>query len=295
MFDVISTDYPISHSFVVVFVQIRGMGGTNTHPTAVEVKTRIRLLLMGASPAVAAGSRSQPSTSGASVAMEEESPAYLSAGALEDLRDEEVVEESPEHDMTDITQLLEEAQARPGPPAGHSQTAAWSEFSREGLAYVAGYLAYKCRSIDCSLGTMSSQCTPGQAGPSCGWLERLSRGGLYVPSQQWLEQVVAFDVVFCTMHHPDIDREPGVIRRLQESLEAKFPRVDQRVVRKYAVTRSHLRMRHLQRELKERRDAPADPEAKGKRGPKDSAKDVPGRNAQGVPDRNAKRMRMLAR
>ena len=229
------------------------MAGSNDNPSPVELKARIRLLLMGASPAVAAGSRSQPSTSGASVAMEEESPIYLSATVLDDLRDEEAATDAPPTDVgeKEIGQLLKEAQSR-GQPAGH-RAAADSEFSREGLAYVVGYLAHKLRDVDSSLGTVSSQCTPGRLGPDYAWLERLSHGGLYVPSPQWLQQVQDFDVVFCAMHGADIDRRPGVIKRLREDLEVKYPRIDPRVVRKYAVTRTHLRLRLLQRKLTEQR------------------------------------------
>ena len=114
---------------------------------------------------------------------------------------------------------------------------------------------------------MSSRGPSGEAGPDCQWLERLSRGGLYLPSPQWLQQVEAFDVVFCAMHGNNIDRGPGVIRRIREDLDHKFPRIDSWVVRKYAVTRTHHRPRHLQHRLSEaRRD-----------------------------ERNAKRMRMYAR
>ena len=241
------------------------MGGTNINPTPAEFKTRVRLLLMGASQAVAAGSRSRPSTSGTSVAMEEDSPAYLSAEVLQDLADQEATTDAPEEGLQDIGRLLEAAQAQQE-STGHVQTTG-SEFSREGLAYVAGYLAYKLRSVDSSLGTVSSQCPPGGAGPDCTWLGELSRGGLYMPSPKWLQQVQAFDVVFCVMHAGDIDRGPGVIRRLRESLEMKYPHVDPRVVKKFAVTRTHLRLKHIQRKLA----------------------------ASHKEDRNAKRMRMYRR
>ncbi|KAF0305880.1 Transposable element P transposase [Amphibalanus amphitrite] len=189
---------------------------------------------------------SRPSTSGASVAMEEDSPVYLSTRPLRELGDAEEPAEPPDADLQDIGRLLEAAEAQQGGTLDSFETAD-SEFSREGLAYVAGYLAYKLRSVDSSLGTVSSQCTPGGAGPDCEWLFELSRGGLYLPSAEWLEQVKAFDVVFCAMHAKNIDRAPGVIRRLRAALELKYPNVDARVVKKYAVTRTHLRVKLIQR------------------------------------------------
>ena len=80
----------------------------------------------------------------------------------------------------------------------------------------------------------------------------------------------AFEVLFCAMHGADIDRAPRVIGRLQGYLESKYTNLDVRVVLKYAVSRTHLRLRDLQRRLVESRG-----------------------DAQSV--RNPKRMRMLAR
>ena len=153
------------------------MGGTNINPTPPEFKTRDRLILLGAAPAVAAGSRSWPSTSGASVAMED-SPVYLSTRPLRERGDAEEPAESPDADLRDIGRLLEAAATRHSWTLDSSETAD-SEFSREGLAYVAGYLACKLRSVDSSLGAVSSQWPPGGVGSECEWLFELSRGGLY--------------------------------------------------------------------------------------------------------------------
>ena len=85
-----------------VHLQIRGMGAANTHPTAVEAKTRIRLLLMGASPSVAAGFHDRPQAEGASVLLEEEVPSYLSASTLQLDPLTDAVE-----DIDDITNMCE--------------------------------------------------------------------------------------------------------------------------------------------------------------------------------------------
>ena len=133
------------------------------HATGVE-DFRVRLLLLGAAPAVAAGSRSWPSTSGASVAMEEDSPVFLSTRPLRELGDAEEPAESPDADLQGIGRLLEAAAARQGGTLDSSEKFSRnSEFSRKGQAYV----AYKLRSVDSSLGTVSSQCPAGGAGPDC--------------------------------------------------------------------------------------------------------------------------------
>ena len=47
------------------------------------------------------------------------------------------------------------------------------------------------------------------------------------------------------MHAKNIDRGPG-IRRLRTALELKYPNVDARVVKKYAVTRTHIQVKLIQ-------------------------------------------------
>ena len=261
------------------------MCGSNNNPTAVETKTRIRLLMMGASPAVAAGSRAKPSASGASVTMEEDSPSYLSASAQpsasgasgakgEDSSclsanalgfDEQAVADDPDSDVSEICSLLEEAKAakRSSAVAGPSTSAGprgpasvprrQLRYNRESLVYVAGYLAHKCRDLDNSLGmvTPPGGGQPDLSRPELAWTLRLSRGGLTVPSKSWQDQVEQFEVLFSLMHgDEDMDREPGVVRRLLEHLQEKCPELDKRILKKYAVTRTHMRIRDLERERK---------------------------------------------
>ncbi|KAF0297726.1 hypothetical protein FJT64_004843 [Amphibalanus amphitrite] len=250
------------------------MCGSNNNPTPVEMKIRIRLLMMGASPAVAAGTRHKPSATGASVTMEEDSPSYLSASALG--IDEEVTADDPDSDVSEICSLLDEAaraadrtaarsssvagpsaSARPGDAVPADVRGRQLRYGREALVYVAGYLAHKCKDLDASLGKVIP---PGSGGaelgfnrPELAWTLRVSRGGLTLPSECWQQQVEQFEVLFSLMHGDlDIDREPGVVRRLWEMLQDKYPHLDKRVLKKYAVTRTHMRIRDLERDRKAR-------------------------------------------
>ena len=119
--------------------------------------------------------------------------------------------------------------------------------------YVAGYLAHKCRDLDTSLGGVAppDDAEPDPSRPELAWTLRLSHGGLTVPSAGWLQLVEQFEVQFCLMHgESGIDHEPGVVRRLLESLRIKYPRLDQRILKKYAVTRTHMRIREIERHRK---------------------------------------------
>ena len=264
--------------------QLRGLGAANTNPTAVKAKNRLRLLLMGAAPLVAAATHDRPGDSGASVPMEEREPSYLSAEALARLDREEPVRpkvpEAPEVSDADVDRLLDQAEdadpreppeaarplapplavaARPlAPPEGMDDSddddadepaaaPAIASLSRQGLAYVAGYVAAKCAAVDKTLGRVTSEASAVPRDGRYAWLDAVSRGGLTVPSQRWLGQVEELEVTFVAIHRGGIDRGPGVVRRLAADAALKFPELDSRVLKKYAMTRTQLRAREVQR------------------------------------------------
>ncbi|KAF0313967.1 Transposable element P transposase [Amphibalanus amphitrite] len=173
------------------FSQLRGMGAANTNPTAVEAKNRLRLLLIGAAPTVAAATHDDPRESGASVLLEEKEPTYLSATTL-DLDHEPPVEpEVPDADVTAVENLVTARQPCPGPAASAgaapppaslpSGATGVASLSRQALAYVAGYVAAKCATVDSTLGKITSDASEVPRDERYAWIDTLSRGGLTVP------------------------------------------------------------------------------------------------------------------
>ncbi|KAF0298488.1 Transposable element P transposase [Amphibalanus amphitrite] len=244
------------------FSQLRGMGAANTNPTAVEAKNRLRLLLIGAAPTVAAATHDDPRESGASVLLEEKEPTYLSATTL-DLDHEPPVEpEVPDADVTAVENLVTARQPCPGPAASAgaapppaslpSGATGVASLSRQALAYVAGYVAAKCATVDSTLGKITSDASEVPRDERYAWIDTLSRGGLTVPSARWLDEVEQLEVLFTTMHGGDVDRGPGVVRRLAEAAALKFPQLHPYVLRKYAMTRTQLRVREIRRLIGDR-------------------------------------------
>ncbi|KAF0309730.1 hypothetical protein FJT64_019189 [Amphibalanus amphitrite] len=107
---------------------------------------------------------------------------------------------------------------------------------REALAFVAGYVASKCRHLCRGLGQPSS-CSPASAFVPSRWLQTISRGNLYVPSEWWMEVVEDFNTRFCDVMGSTADVAPGIVKRLVACVLAKAPEVDERVARKLASTR----------------------------------------------------------
>ncbi|XP_043235641.1 uncharacterized protein LOC122388523 [Amphibalanus amphitrite] len=116
--------------------------------------------------------------------------------------------------------------------------------NREALAFVAGYVAFKCRQIRGDLGQPTSSSLAPASVPSR-WLETISRGSLYVPSQWWMGVVEDFNDTFSDVMGPTAVKTPGIVKRLTGCVLARAPGLDERIARKLASTRLHLRLRWL--------------------------------------------------
>ena len=113
---------------------------------------------------------------------------------------------------------------------------AW--LKREGLAFVAGYVAASCQHMDSSLGLP----TPLSSVPRS-WIRAVCRGGLM--TERWMSAVESFELLFCIVMGSSADRNPQIIRRLMELLQQKEPGLDLRIARKLVRTRLHIRLRFL--------------------------------------------------
>ena len=118
------------------------------------------------------------------------------------------------------------------------------------LAFIAGYVAHRCRDIDRSLGEPTSTARPGPSVPAA-WVQLLSRGGLLVPSEKWYETVLAFEVIFCTMMGPTVTRQRGVTASLIDAILKKDESIKRKVARVLVRTRIWIRLRWLNRGLGE--------------------------------------------
>lgn len=73
----------------------------------------------------------------------------------------------------------------------------------EGFRFLAGYIAYRARKYNYSLGPPTGQMlsipstTPAT---NIGWIEKLSRGGLLVPSNEWMDKLKQFELMFNEFH-----------------------------------------------------------------------------------------------
>ncbi|KAF0297734.1 Transposable element P transposase [Amphibalanus amphitrite] len=114
----------------------------------------------------------------------------------------------------------------------HWKQPVFFDSNNDALAYVAGYVAAKCATVDSTLGKITSDASEVPRDERYAWIDTISRGGLTVPSAWWLEQVEQLEELFTTKHGGDIDRGPGVVRQLAEAAARKFPQLHPRVLRR---------------------------------------------------------------
>ena len=87
----------------------------------------------------------------------------------------------------------------------------------------------------------------------CTWLLKISNGRLLVPSDDFLAYGVDMENEFNNFHAGPkrVDMEPWVIDRFTKVLVEKFGnRYDKEVLSAFSVTRTHIRIKDLNRELK---------------------------------------------
>ncbi|KAJ4451774.1 hypothetical protein ANN_03246 [Periplaneta americana] len=87
-----------------------------------------------------------------------------------------------------------------------------------------------------------------------GWIEKLSRGDLLKPSDEWLCTVKQFEVVFVGVHGDKLNC-CNVIKGMCNILAQKFPHVHPLIIKIYTRTRTFIRIRSLNTAAKTARAA----------------------------------------
>jgi hypothetical protein len=131
------------------------------------------------------------------------------------------------------------------------------------MSYVAGFIAAKFRNEFPHLGLKTSDACPFQP-TNYPWLSALSRGGLTQPSTEFFDQVKKFENEFQSFHGSSISKECNIVKNFQNLLLKKFPNLNPKVALKYSRTRTFIRMKFLNHELRSKSNALKRREAKKK-------------------------------
>ena len=246
-----------------IFSQIRGMAN-DTHPGPVEFTRRLENIIWSRN-------RYQANFKNPNTELEVESGLLLTQEAAQDLHQPpeqvEVDHHTPEAEEVDDDQ--EQRAEEPLAPDvdfegdelmvwDHDYTSAegpiqledenynnnnvnFADSHLDGLSYIGGYL---CRKLCKEFPNLGSKTCDSQYDPT-EWVSFVSNGGLYVPSEDFWDQLVKWERVFCTMNGDDIDRGKEPIKRLAERVQESSPEVDPKIILRWAKLRFHIRIKHL--------------------------------------------------
>jgi len=217
------------------FSNFRGFGGPNINPDAVSAKNRMKRL-----------SVSWNFLPSRNEAVERtDTCGYISADMVHQLckpkhKSKPQVETAAENDFPPIDTSEDEATLYP------TRGLKSLEGGRE---MVAGFIADKLLEEYPGLSlNWTDKCSQ-----NSGWLRHVSRGGLTEPSTVWFKTFRLFDKHFENFHptYNDIDRTPGVVRRLSKFLQENYPDVPEEAVELFAKTRTMIRISSINRRISE--------------------------------------------
>jgi hypothetical protein len=126
--------------------------------------------------------------------------------------------------------------------------------SAEGLKYICGFLAHKFRFTHPEFGTKTNENSVFEK-VEAPWISALSRGGLTIPSTEFAQTIYAFEDIFKTIHGSDICTKEKVIASTIKIIEEKFPLFPKEVIKKYVRTRTFIRLKFMNQQLKANKEA----------------------------------------
>ena len=84
----------------------------------------------------------------------------------------------------------------------------------------------------------------------CPWILALSRGGLTVPTKDFNDIMLQFEDVFEQIHGSTISKQKNVIKSVTQLICDRFPDFPTEVIHTFVKTRTFIRIKHLNRQLK---------------------------------------------
>jgi len=230
------------------FSMLRQIGKTYDHPTAVEVKRRIKLQML------AWGGKLSKTTP---VQLEEEeddeAEPYLTARMINSLIKFSDLESAvaPEpiilNDEVSAANYLDEANFR----EVFQNMGTMQRFEEFGKEHLCGFVAHKLKEIHPELIASGSEIPLIEAE---GWDPKISAGGLTYASFQWRNQAAKLEIRFREFHRNwcfKVNENSGVLKGFVAALTAFYPDIPAKAIHLYIKSRLSIRMAAVNRQLKE--------------------------------------------
>lgn len=236
-----------------IFTKIRMKDNTDYIPNAVEAKAQLRLLLIGANKDVVSNAATGENTS------EEGCISSQVLSNIPELVEEVLKNKDPDHDilLPDIvSDDLDQKYAQLIQEVCTEQTVEkmedFCQRFRPDLPYV---YAEEIIETNCPTLEQSLDQTPGNIKKKkkvskfkeTMWIQTLTKGGVKV-SSKWCGKFREFENDFNALHnsfHDCLSRDAGITNKLVRILNTKWPRLDNRILKRYARLRTQIRLRFV--------------------------------------------------
>lgn len=229
------------------FSVIRKFGGTNTNPTAVDAKRRLKLLCL---------SWGANTFRTSSVEAEDNIPC-LSAQMMDSLKTSGTDPNSIPSVFIPQTPIASNSFNKEN--VGEVLQTMRMELICEqgGKEYLAGYVASK---LGQSLPGLKASVEETQLMGDYSWIKSLGKDNLCVPSLLWLNQCEILEQEFRQFHKSGgkykINESSGVLRGFSEALKLKYPTIPEKALEKYLKARLFIRIKDANKKIVQaRKDA----------------------------------------
>lgn len=249
------------------FAYVRGMGGSNDHPTALDFKHRLRWFILGKHSA-AIFVENKNTTEGNETNLIKVLEETCSHQDLDEATIEACLIQPMLRDLSTDTEYsnpkAEEELLLSNisfVPAEYLEEEMHSEIvdlvskfeikekvMQEAIKYVAGYVAYKYRHRY-TLGIPTSKLDTTKA-PE--WLTVVSQGSLLYPNDDLLQAALVLENEFFAMHGSSLSKDKGIFHKLADRTVAKLKNsniIPHEVLMCLSRTRTYIRLRDLNRKI----------------------------------------------
>ena len=220
----------------------RATGDPNTNPDTLQAfqRTKLRMLIANSDEIVP--------ISNPNVEIDNEFD-FVTSGLQRNVRKSNIIlhdEFECEQKALEGLRKLEEEKEREEEEEIESFCASRAECSEQGLIYVGGFLCHKLAKLHPWMGSRTCDL---QYSESNKWMEMLSRGGLYIPSDELKQYLEQFEYDFALYHNPSISLQENSIMIFANILKLKHPTLPMDMLRLYSKTRFFIRLKFLNNEL----------------------------------------------
>jgi 87kDa Transposase len=224
------------------FGQIREKGGVYDHPSPMSALYRVRLIILGKVPV-----QPKQNTNVLADPDTQHNEEYV-VGKIFKKTDTKI----PSDIFEDLLQNDPDSSLTSGTFTSGSHVSYDSFIKNDGIEYIAGFIGKKYSSeFTETVGTVSAEL--GESEQQSSWVHQLSRGGLFVPTEEFLDKCKRLEKKFNHYHGVEFKTKTRILTGLVEKLKKKISNedIEHLLIEKFIRMRVFFKIRALNQKIKD--------------------------------------------